>query len=85
MNKCHIDLHCLMPACLRVTSVWCCRVFHMMIRRRELSKAAEGVVGCADNGSGHVPHDCGAAVTAANLKMAAAYNGGSMMAWRRRG
>jgi len=44
----------------------------MTIRRRELSKAAEGVVGCADNGSGHVPHEHGAAVAAANLKMAAA-------------
>jgi len=47
-------------------------VFHMMMRRRELSKTAEGVVGCADDGSGHVPHERGAAVAAANLKMAAA-------------
>ncbi len=47
-------------------------MFHMMMRRRELSKTAEGVVGCADNGSGHVPHERGAAVAAANLKMAAA-------------
>jgi len=42
----------------------------MMMRRRELSKTAEGVVGCADNGSGHVPHERGATVD--NLKMAAA-------------
>ncbi len=33
--------------------------------------AADSVVGCADKGSGHMPHERGAAVAAANLKMAA--------------
>ncbi len=72
MNKCRIELHCLMLACLRVTSVRCCRVFHMLMRRRELSKAAESSAGCADTGSGQMPPERGAAVAAANLKMAAA-------------
>ncbi len=30
-------------------------MFHMLMRRRELSKAAESSAGCADKGSGHVP------------------------------
>jgi len=47
-------------------------VFHMVMRRRELSKTAEGVVGCADVGRGHVPHERGGAVAAADLTMAAA-------------
>jgi len=52
-------------------------VSHMVMRRRELSKTAEGVVGCADDGSGHVPHERGAAVAAADLTMAAAKKWGT--------
>ena len=52
-------------------------MFHMVMRRRELSKTAEGVVGCADDGSGHVPHERGAAVAAADLTMAAAKKWGT--------
>ncbi len=55
VKKCRIELHCLMSAWLCVTGVRCCRVLHMLMRRRELSKAAESSASCTDKGSGHVP------------------------------
>jgi len=47
-------------------------VFRPLMRRRELSKAAESSAGCADKSGGHMPPEHGAALAATNLKMAAA-------------